>query len=110
MSVMLGAFAAHGLRGKIAEPLFNAFVTGVQYQMSHALALLLIGVLMQLFPQNPYLKYSGYLFILGTLLFSGSLYMLALSGIKLFGPLTPLGGVAFIVGWLFLFFACYKSL
>jgi len=109
LAVILGAFGAHGLRGKLPENLFSAFETGVQYQMYHALALMIVGVLVQFHPASNLLKWSGALFILGSLLFSGSLYGLVLTQIKLFGPVTPLGGVAFIAGWLLLAYALLKS-
>lgn len=108
VAVMLGAFGAHGLKGKLSDKLFNAFETGVEYQMYHALALLAVGILLYLYPAVTALKWSGGLFLTGTLLFSGSLYALALTQIKFFGPITPLGGVAFILGWLVLAYAVYK--
>ncbi|MCB1661674.1 MAG: DUF423 domain-containing protein [Pseudomonadales bacterium] len=109
LAVILGAFGAHGLRGKLPVNLLSAFETGVQYQMYHALALMIVGVLVQIYPTSNLLKWSGALFILGSLLFSGSLYGLVLTQIKLFGPVTPLGGVAFIAGWLLLAYALFKS-
>jgi len=72
LAVLLGAFGSHGLRGKIADNLFSAYQTGVEYQMYHALALLLVGILLQFNPGNVGLKWSGYLFAAGILLFSGS--------------------------------------
>lgn len=108
VAVMLGAFGAHGLKGKLSDKLFNAFETGVEYQMYHALALLGVGVLLYLYPAVTALKWSGGLFLAGTLFFSGSLYALALTQVKFFGPITPLGGVAFILGWLVLAYAIYK--
>lgn len=110
LAVMLGAFGAHGLRGKLTDNLINAFETGVQYQMYHALALLLVGILLHLFPASNGLKWSGALFTGGIILFSGSLYALALTQIKIFGPITPLGGVAFILGWFALSYALFKAL
>jgi len=108
LAVMLGAFGAHGLRGQIDETLLAAFNTGAQYQMYHALALLMVGILAQLFPAQKLLRWSGSFFIAGMILFSGSLYALALTQIKWFGPVTPVGGVAFMVGWLLLAFAATK--
>ncbi|MCB1647257.1 MAG: DUF423 domain-containing protein [Pseudomonadales bacterium] len=98
-SVILGAFGAHGLRGRLEERLMNAFETGVTYQMSHSLAILLVCVLIQLWGRNWALQYAGLAFTVGILMFSGSLYLLALTGMKWLGPVTPLGGVFFIVGW-----------
>jgi len=108
LAVMLGAFGAHGLHGQIDESLLVAFNTGAQYQIYHALALVLVGILAQLFPGQKLLNWSGLFFVVGMLLFSGSLYALALTQIKWFGPVTPVGGLAFMVGWLLLAFAATK--
>lgn len=108
LAVMLGAFGAHALRGQVDENLLVAFNTGAQYQMYHALALLMVGVLAKLFPGHKLLNWSGLFFVVGMLLFSGSLYALALTQIKWFGPVTPVGGLAFMVGWLLLAFATTK--
>lgn len=106
--VMLGAFGAHGLKGRLSEHLLNAFQTAVQYQLWHALALVLLVLL---YRQQPLalIKWSAISISLGVLLFSGSLYLLALTGIKWFGPITPIGGVAFILGWLLLLLAAFKE-
>ncbi|WP_339900346.1 DUF423 domain-containing protein [uncultured Gilvimarinus sp.] len=112
IAVALGAFAAHGLKGKLPPELLGAFQTGVQYQMYHALALLLVGLWsLQQLPTGAlaWLTRASGLFIAGTLLFSGSLYALTLTGIGLFGPVTPLGGVCLLLGWLSLFIAALKS-
>ena len=92
LAVGLGAFAAHGLEAKLAPRMLAVFETGVRYQMYHALALVLVG----LFGRAPL---AGWAFVIGTACFSGSLYALALGGPRFFGPITPLGGLAFIVGW-----------
>ena len=96
LSVILGAFAAHGLKSRLSEYALGVFQTAVEYQMYHALGLVLIGILGKMGMQ---LSISGYFMIAGVLLFSGSLYALALTGIKWFGPITPIGGVCFIVAW-----------
>ncbi len=106
-SVMLGAFAAHGLRGSLSERLLETFQTGVQYQMYHALALLAVGILYRLWPRK-LLAWAAGLFIVGILLFSGSLYVLALGGPRWFGPITPLGGVCYIAAWICLATACWR--
>ncbi|MGL6161740.1 DUF423 domain-containing protein [Microbulbifer sp.] len=103
--VVLGAFGAHGLRGKIAENLLEAYKTGVLYQMLHALALLGIALLIRHWGEKTSLLVSGGLFALGILLFSGSLYALAFGGPRWLGPVTPLGGLALIGGWTALFVA-----
>jgi uncharacterized membrane protein YgdD (TMEM256/DUF423 family) len=102
VSVILGAFAAHGLRSILSPQLLAVFETGVHYQFIHTLALIGCGILLCLeFDQavQRYFFRAGVLFIVGVLCFSGSLYALALTGVKWFGPVTPFGGVCFIVGW-----------
>ncbi|MEB3278123.1 MAG: DUF423 domain-containing protein [Lyngbya sp.] len=100
LSVMAGAFGAHALSGKVSERAIEIFETGARYQMYHALALLLLGVLLRnsQSPQ-PLIIIAGTAFMVGVAIFSGSLYALSLTGIKWLGAITPLGGVAFIAGW-----------
>ncbi|WP_339844040.1 DUF423 domain-containing protein [uncultured Halopseudomonas sp.] len=98
--VALGAFAAHGLRAKLPENLLNAFQTGVQYQLWHTAALIGIALLLLRWPESTLFKVSGGLFVLGIVLFSGSLYAMALSGIGKLGIITPFGGVSFLLAWL----------
>ncbi len=107
-AVGLGAFAAHGLKARLAPEMLAVFQTGVQYQMYHALALLGLAALLRMVGHNIWLQTGGILFIIGTLLFSGSLYGLALGGPRLLGPITPLGGVCFLLGWLSLLVAAIK--
>lgn len=100
LSVAAGAFAAHGLQSKISERSLEVFHTGARYQMYHALALLLVGLLIsRTATPQPMLLASGWLFIVGIAIFSGSLYALSLTDVKILGAITPLGGVAFIIGW-----------
>ena len=100
ISVILGAFATHGLKDKLSERALEIWETGTKYQMYHALALILVALLLsRLSTESTALVVAGYAFIVGILLFSGSLYALSLSGIKWLGAITPLGGVAFIIGW-----------
>lgn len=108
LAVILGAFAAHGLLDKLPENLFSAFQTGVQYQFYHVLALLLAGVLLRQTPSLA-MTLSGGLFIAGMVLFCGSLYGLAMGGPSWLGPVTPLGGLCFILGWALLFLALVRS-
>jgi uncharacterized membrane protein YgdD (TMEM256/DUF423 family) len=108
LSVILGAFAAHGLKSKLSESLLMTFQTGVQYQMYHSLALILLVILYRQMPQSLLLYSAGFMFA-GIILFSGSLYMLALTQIKWFGPITPIGGVCFIVGWALIIVAAFKG-
>ena len=99
IAVALGAFAAHALKGRLDAQLLVTFETGARYQMYHALALLAAGLLAERVPSR-LVAASGVLFLAGTLLFSGSLYALALTGVRGLGAVTPLGGVAFLAGWL----------
>lgn len=108
LSVVLGAFAAHGLKGSLNEPLLQTFQTGVHYQFFHGLAIILVVILSKQLPHSLW-QWSGNLFVLGVVLFSGSLYMLSLTGVKWFGPITPIGGVAFILGWGVFVMASIKS-
>ena len=108
--VALGAFAAHGLRGKLSENLLNAFQTGVSYQLWHTMALIGVAVLLLRSPDSTLLKATGVLFALGIVLFSGSLYLLTLSGIGKLGMITPLGGVLWLVAWLCLGLAVWRTL
>jgi uncharacterized membrane protein YgdD (TMEM256/DUF423 family) len=107
-SVCVGAFAAHGLKAQLSPAMLDAVKTGVQYQMSHALALLFIGLLLLHKPASTGLKASGWAFILGTLLFCGSLYALASGAPRWLGPVTPLGGLSFLFGWVLLAVAGWR--
>jgi len=98
-SVALGAFGAHALRGSLDERMQHVFETGVHYQMTHSIALILTCVMIEHWGRHWALVSASWGFVAGILLFSGSLYLLALTGIKWLGPVTPLGGLAFIVGW-----------
>lgn len=99
LAVAAGAFGAHALRARLAPELLAIFETGARYQMYHALALLAVAWLASAAPSR-WVDAAGWLFVLGTLLFSGSLYLLALTGQHWLGAVTPLGGVAFLAGWL----------
>ncbi|GGB39944.1 DUF423 domain-containing protein [Fictibacillus barbaricus] len=110
LAVMLGAFGAHALEAKLTERnMLGVYQTGVQYHMYHALALLAVGILLGKWPASALLNGAGWSFFIGILLFSGSLYALSNTGMKFFGPITPLGGVAFIVGWILLIIAVVKA-
>jgi uncharacterized membrane protein YgdD (TMEM256/DUF423 family) len=111
LAVALGAFAAHGLKSRLDANMLQTFQTGVQYHMSHALALFAVALLSLYFPAEKLPRIAGYSFLLGILLFSGSLYVLSLSGTRWLGAITPFGGVAFLVGWGCLFwFALTRNL
>lgn len=113
-AVMLGAFGAHGLKAKLTPDQLQVFETGVKYQFYHALGLFLLGLLLQQY-QNSLLIYAGYAFLAGIVLFSGSLYLLAnktllgIEGWRWLGPVTPLGGLSFIAGWLLLAAGVWRS-
>lgn len=110
LSVALGAFGAHLLEGRVADKYLATWGTAVQYQMFHALALVAIGILMssKLFGHVSALNTAGYLFLAGIIIFSGSLYVLSLTGISILGAITPIGGVAFLAGWIMLIVATAK--
>lgn len=105
--VGLGAFAAHGLRGVLASEMLTVFQTGVLYQLLHALALLGVGVLASNW-QTLLIRLAGAFFFAGILLFSGSLYLMTLSSMKL-GLVTPVGGGCFLVGWICLGLAAWRE-
>lgn len=98
IAVAAGAFGAHGLKAILTPEMLAIWQTAVHYQMIHALALLAAGILMQHWTEA-LLKTSALAFLSGILVFSGSLYALALTGIKILGAITPVGGVAFLIGW-----------
>ncbi len=102
LAVAAGAFGAHALRARLAADMLDVFQTGVTYQMYHALALVGVGMLLARFSSDgsSWLSVSGWMFVAGSILFSGSLYALALSGTTWLGAITPLGGLAFLIGWL----------
>ncbi len=103
IAVALGAFAAHGLKVHVTPYHLEVFQTGVQYQFIHAAALIVCGILVKLTHTEKAQKYfsrAAICFIIGIFCFSGSLYALALTGIKWFGPITPMGGLLFIIGWI----------
>lgn len=108
MAVALGAFGAHGLKSQLSTDMLQTFKTGVDYHFYHALGLLFIGILAVSFPSD-LIKWSAILLTAGIVLFSGSLYALAISGIKWLGAITPLGGLSFIAGWVMLFLAVWKK-
>ena len=106
VAVALGAFGAHGLRGRLVPDMLMSFEIGVRYQMYHALGLLAVGLALSRWPSSAVVL-AGWLFIAGTIVFSGTLYLLALSGLRWLGAVTPVGGAAFIAGWLVLAWAVW---
>jgi len=109
LAVALGAFGAHALRDRLTPELLAVWQTGVNYHLAHALGLLLIGVLAHQHAESVYIRWAGWLLLVGIVLFSGSLYLLALTGVRTFGVITPLGGVALLGGWAALAAAMLKA-
>ena len=109
LSVVLGAYGAHGLKGRLSSDLMNAFQTGVEYQMYHSLAMLIACMLAYQWPEAQLLRWSAYLFLLGMIVFSGSLYLLSLTELRIFGPITPLGGLVLISAWLLLTMGIWEN-
>ena len=107
LAVILGAFGAHILKGMISPEMLEVYKTGIQYHFYHTFALLAVGILMY-FNSSKALKWSALLFTTGIILFSGSLYALAISGIKLLGIITPFGGMIWIVAWILLAVHCTR--
>ncbi|MEC0208554.1 DUF423 domain-containing protein [Paenibacillus ehimensis] len=105
LSVAFGAFGAHALKGRLAADMLANFQTGVQYQMMHSLGLIAVGLAASLLPASGHLRRAGWSMVVGIVFFSGSLYVLSITGIKQLGAITPIGGVAFLFGWLSLVLA-----
>lgn len=108
LAVLLGAFGAHALKGSLPEHALTVYQTANDYQMWHSIGLMLIGVIYAHKPSKLLLK-AGWLMTAGIVIFSGSLYALSLSGIKVLGAITPIGGVLFLIAWLMLICASLKS-
>jgi uncharacterized membrane protein YgdD (TMEM256/DUF423 family) len=113
VAVALGAFAAHGLKARLDPAALSTFQTGVTYQFFHSLALCLVALWLRQLSKEPALHdpgvIAGIAFVVGILLFSGSLYALSLGGPRAFGPVTPLGGLAFIAGWLAFAWSAWRN-
>lgn len=109
LSVAAGAFGAHALRERLAPPLLRAFDTGAQYHFYHALGLFAVAFAMSRLPESVWAARAGWLMLLGIVLFSGSLYALALTGVTRLGMITPLGGLAFLAAWLALAWAFVRG-
>ncbi|MGU9957599.1 MAG: DUF423 domain-containing protein [Arenicellales bacterium WSBS_2016_MAG_OTU3] len=109
IAVTLGAFGAHALKARLTPEMLNVFETGNRYHFYHALGLLVVGVLAHFYPDSNSIKNAGWIMLLGIFLFCGSLYWLAIGAPKWVGPVTPLGGLAFIVAWIMLAVGVFKS-
>jgi uncharacterized membrane protein YgdD (TMEM256/DUF423 family) len=114
LSIVLGAFAAHKMKGLVSDNAVEIFETGVRYQLYHSFALFIVAIIFRE-TQTKWLKIAGWLFIAGILLFSGSLYVLAFAkaavspDFKWVGPITPVGGLCFSLGWIFVFVAVFAK-
>ena len=108
LAVALGAFGAHGLKARVTPEMLTVWQTGVQYHLAHALGLVLIGILCELMPGISLIRSAGWMLLAGSVLFSGSLYIMVLSEMRALGMITPLGGVAFLIGWLLLAIAAWQ--
>ncbi|WP_436880653.1 DUF423 domain-containing protein [Staphylococcus haemolyticus] len=106
MSVGTGAFGAHGLEGKLSDKYMSVWEKAVNYQMYHGLGLIIIGFISGTTSIN--VNWAGWLLFLGVVFFSGSLYILALTQIRILGAITPIGGLLFIAGWLMLIISTFK--
>jgi uncharacterized membrane protein YgdD (TMEM256/DUF423 family) len=109
LAVALGAFGAHALRAKLPPDLLAVYRTGVEYHFYHALGLVFVGLAAMHLPESGPLKLAGWLMAAGIVLFSGSLYVLAVTGTRAFGAVTPIGGVAFIAAWLLVAWAVIRT-
>jgi uncharacterized membrane protein YgdD (TMEM256/DUF423 family) len=98
LAVALGAFAAHGLRSRLSTEMLGVFEVGVRYHLYHALALLAVAWASTRWPGGA-VTAPGWLFVVGIVVFAGSLYLLSISGLRWLGAITPVGGVAFLAGW-----------
>ena len=108
LAVSIGAFGAHGLKSKVSSEDLVIFETGVRYQMYHSLGLILIGILGFHYP-SIIIQLPAILFLIGIIIFSGTLYLIPLTGLRWFGAITPIGGTALIAGWVVLVYNIIKS-
>lgn len=109
LSVALGAFGAHGLEGRLSARMIDIWEKGVTYQMFHSIGLFVVAFAADKWPGSM-INWSGFMMLIGIILFSGSLYVLSTTGITKLGMITPLGGVSFLIGWTLLAIAAYKGL
>lgn len=109
LAVALGAFGAHAMRGRIAEAMLANYETGVKYHFYHALALVAVVVAIQRWPSSNLPVIAGWAFVIGVVIFSGSLYIMAFTGLRWLGAITPIGGVSLIIGWVCLLLVAWRS-
>lgn len=108
LGVGLGAFGAHVLKSRVTQEMLTVWQTGVLYHLVHALGLVLVGLICHLLPEAALVRASGWCLLAGTVLFSGSLYAMVLSDVRVLGMITPFGGVSFLAGWLLLAIAAWQ--
>ncbi|MBK1694950.1 hypothetical protein CKO09_09385 [Chromatium weissei] len=109
LTVALGAFGAHGLKGRVAPELLANWLTATNYLGLHALVILICGVILLQLPEARLVNAAGWAFLIGSILFSGSLYVMTLTGIRPLGMITPIGGVALIIGWVLLALGVWRA-
>ncbi|AUS26604.1 DUF423 domain-containing protein [Paenibacillus polymyxa] len=109
LAVALGAFGAHALKKRLSADMMSIFQTGIQYQIAHGLGLLLLGVLAGNIAHSSLIVTAGWVMLVGILLFSGSLYVLSVSGVKKLGAVTPIGGLAFLASWVIVIVAVIQG-
>ena len=107
--VILGAFGAHGLKERLSPEMMAIYQTGIQYHFYHAAGLLIVGILSFFLQVSPLIHWSGVLMVVGIVIFSGTLYLLSVTGLRWLGAITPVGGTAFVVAWFLLAMACLKA-
>lgn len=107
--VLLGAFGAHALKARLSVDMMAVYQTGIHYHLFHALGLLAVGLVAMQISDSAYLRWSGWLMLAGIVLFSGSLYLLSISGLRWLGAVTPFGGMAFIIAWVLFVIAVSKA-
>ncbi|SHE76766.1 Uncharacterized membrane protein YgdD, TMEM256/DUF423 family [Fodinibius roseus] len=110
LAVILGAFGAHSLKKILSEEMLTIFETGVTYHFYHAIGLLVIGIVARYLPDSALLSWSGWLMLAGIIVFSGSLYLLSVSGIRWLGAITPVGGLCFIASWILFAVTVWKNI
>ncbi|SFP56785.1 Uncharacterized membrane protein YgdD, TMEM256/DUF423 family [Nitrosomonas cryotolerans] len=109
LCIALGAFGAHSLKQTLTANMLAAYLTGVQYHFYHAIGLMLVGLMLLHFPQSRLMAMSGWLMLIGIILFSVSLYLLSLTGIRGLGMITPFGGITFLSAWALFAYAAWKE-
>lgn len=110
LSVALGAFGAHGLEGKLSERMMDIYRKAVQYHMMHSLGLIFVALLTERLSGTSLINWAGWIMLAGTIIFSGSLYVLSMTGISALGAITPIGGIAFLISWFLIVLAAIKVL